>query len=171
MAEVGGICPVSPAKNFLNQAKNFLHFFTSKKNTLVQCAALPFVICDDGMWVLLVTTRKTRRWILPKGWPKMGHSPHEIAAKEAFEEAGVKGCTFKDSIGSYSEKKRLHVFVSVPCNLNVYPLEVTEQHIHWREEAQRDRIWLPVKEAADRLSNKGLAQIIVNFSNRWHCDK
>lgn len=153
----------------ITQAKRQLHFFTSKKQKLRQCAALPFVCCDDGVFVLLVTTRNTRRWILPKGWTKASLPAHKVAAGEAYEEAGVKGNISKRSIGSFSYRKRLHVFASATCVLEVYPLEVTRQYIEWREKHQRKTVWLPAKEAAERLSNKRLAQIIVDFSQRCHC--
>src|SRR5262249_33662947 len=45
----------------------------------------------DRAEFMLVTSRETRRWIIPKGWPKRGKSPYRSAAREAFEEAGVIG--------------------------------------------------------------------------------
>src|ERR1700755_1994635 len=68
-----------------------------------QFAALPFQIAPDGLRVLLLTSRETRRWIIPKGWPIRGMKPREVAAREAFEEAGLVGrVAGKRSIGSYN---------------------------------------------------------------------
>ncbi|WP_244425824.1 NUDIX domain-containing protein [Rhizobium etli] len=44
-----------------------------------------------GSEVLLITTRETGRWTIPKGWPIKGLAPHEVVEREAWEEAGVKG--------------------------------------------------------------------------------
>ena len=58
----------------------------------VQVAALPLTIGEDGVTrVLLLTSRETRRWVIPKGWPMKGCKPYEAAAQEALEEAGVTG--------------------------------------------------------------------------------
>jgi 8-oxo-dGTP pyrophosphatase MutT (NUDIX family) len=56
--------------------------------------------------VLLVTSRDTRRWIIPKGWPQKGKAPHRAAAREAFEEAGVVGAVGRRPVGSFAYEKR-----------------------------------------------------------------
>jgi 8-oxo-dGTP pyrophosphatase MutT (NUDIX family) len=72
-----------------------------------QVAALPVVVGDDGIArVLLLTSRKTKRWVIPKGWPMKGLKPHEAAAQEAFEEAGLSGKIGKKRIGRYTYFKR-----------------------------------------------------------------
>ena len=72
----------------------------------VQYGALPYRVSNGSRAeFMLVTSRETRRWIIPKGWPKKGKSPHQLAAREAFEEAGVRGSIAKRSVGSFSYKK------------------------------------------------------------------
>jgi 8-oxo-dGTP pyrophosphatase MutT (NUDIX family) len=72
-----------------------------------QVAALPLKLGDDGVArVLLLTSRETRRWVIPKGWPMKGRKAHEAAAHEALEEAGVAGHAEKTPIGRYYYFKR-----------------------------------------------------------------
>lgn len=126
-------------------------------------------MCVDGPLVLIITSRRSGRWILPKGWLKPNRSAQATAAEEAFEEAGVKGAVEHTSVGFYSYKKRLHTFASVTCTLEVYPLEVTHQRLVWREKDQRAQAWLPALDAADRMSDAQLAEIVVGFAKRRHC--
>src|SRR5437763_11705497 len=71
---------------------------------------------------------ETRRWIIPKGWPKRGKSPHRSEAREAFEEAGIVGAVGRRPVGSFSYEKRLKNGRSVECEVRVFPLgEAPEQ--------------------------------------------
>ena len=54
--------------------------------------------------VMLITSRDTGRWIVPKGWPMRGKPDDEAAAQEAFEEAGVEGEISRDPVGSFVAK-------------------------------------------------------------------
>ena len=69
---------------------------------LAQVAALPVKGKPGKYRVLLVTSRETRRWIIPKGWPMKGRKDHEAAAQEALEEAGVTGHVHKHPMGAYT---------------------------------------------------------------------
>src|SRR3974377_1744448 len=74
----------------------------------LQYGALPYRVSHGSRTeFMLVTSRETRRWVIPKGWPKKGKSPHRLAAREAFEEAGVTGAIGRRSVGSFSYEKRL----------------------------------------------------------------
>jgi 8-oxo-dGTP pyrophosphatase MutT (NUDIX family) len=89
-----------------------------------QYAALPFRLLDGLPEVLLVTSRETRRWIIPKGWPQKGLSAHDVALREAREEAGVVGRVAKRAIGYYHYDKRLAANDYVTCKVRVFLLEV-----------------------------------------------
>jgi 8-oxo-dGTP pyrophosphatase MutT (NUDIX family) len=100
----------------------------------VQYAALPFRRkANSRTQVMLVTSRETGRWIIPKGWPKKRKAPYASAAIEALEEAGVVGEVDRDSIGSYSYKKRLKNGAVVVCEVHVFPLEVKRQQKNGRK--------------------------------------
>ena len=91
-----------------------------------QFAALPFRD-EDGLQVMLVTSRETRRWVLPKGWPIKGLKPHSVAAREALEEAGLTGRMSKEPIGSYRYRKRLRNGAALTCEVDVFPMAVLKQ--------------------------------------------
>ena len=115
---------------------------------------------------MLVTSRGTRRWIIPKGWPKSGMPPHGVAAEEAFEEAGVAGKVSKRSIGSYSYDKILKKGDTAICSVQVFALRVTRQHKKWPEKHQRQSKWYTPAKAARFVQEPYLRRIIRNFAKR-----
>lgn len=133
-----------------------------------QYAALPYRE-DDGLQVLLITTRRTRRWIVPKGWPMEGRTPWESAAQEAVEEAGVEGVIAQNPIGSYVYDKRRKDGQVAPCSLEVFPLRVTRHLEDWPEKGEREVRWFPIAEAIENVEEQGLKDILRNFlQSRGH---
>jgi 8-oxo-dGTP pyrophosphatase MutT (NUDIX family) len=127
----------------------------------VQYAALPYRLNGHAQpEVMLVTSRQTRRWIIPKGWPHKGKKPHHSAAREAFEEAGVVGAVSKDSIGSFSYQKRLRKGGVVDCEVRVFALEVKRQRKVWPEQREREVRWLSANVAAKTVREPMLSTII-----------
>ena len=137
----------------------------SKPARQVQYAALPYRANGKSqLEVMLVTSRGTRRWIIPKGWPKRGRSPHRTAAREAFEEAGVIGKVGKRPIGSFLYDKILAEGTTTNCRVHVFPLRVTRQHRDWPEKRQRKFGWYPPAEAVRFVANPHLRRIIRKFA-------
>jgi 8-oxo-dGTP pyrophosphatase MutT (NUDIX family) len=128
----------------------------------VQYAALPFQRGDE-VRILLVTSRETGRWVIPKGWPMRGRKPYSAAAREALEEAGIEGRVDKQPIGFYRYDKRLANGVARRCTVQVFPLEVRRQRRHWREQSQRTARWFTVDEAADAVQEPELHDLIHVF--------
>jgi 8-oxo-dGTP pyrophosphatase MutT (NUDIX family) len=116
--------------------------------------------------IMLVTSRETRRWIIPKGWPQKGRAPHRAAAREAFEEAGVIGTVSRRSVGSFSYEKRLKDGGIVACDVLVFPLKVKRQNKEWPEKAERKVKWLPAREAAKTVKDPILAEIIRRLARK-----
>ena len=116
---------------------------------------------------MLVTSRETRRWIIPKGWPKKGKSPHRSAAREAFEEAGVLGAVGRRSVGSFSYAKRLKNGGSVECEVRVFPLEVKRQRKKWPEKEERRIKWLSASKAAEKVKDPVLSKIIRRVARKY----
>lgn len=135
--------------------------------TIRQIAALPYRTAspavDAPVSVLLVTSRQTRRWVLPKGNPVEGLGPHESAAHEALEEAGVRGAICPAPIGSYRYRKRRKNGASVMIDVDVFPIAVTDELTEWEEDDERERRWFPLREAADAVDEPELQQILRNF--------
>jgi 8-oxo-dGTP pyrophosphatase MutT (NUDIX family) len=118
---------------------------------------------------MLVTSRETRRWVLPKGWPMKGKKPHRAAEREAYEEAGLVGQISKDPIGAYSYEKRLRTGSSVPCEVAVFPLKVEAQREQWPEKKQRQTRWFTLTEAAEAVEEDGLRQLLCGFAQTHRC--
>ncbi len=132
-----------------------------ERETRHQVGALPFQrFPEHGLRVLLITSRESRRWVIPKGWPMKGRKPYEAAAREAYEEAGLLGQIGKRPLGFYVYEKRLKNRDSVLCQVKVFPLEVRKQSKTWPEQDQRDDHWFTPSEAAEAVAEAGLAAII-----------
>jgi 8-oxo-dGTP pyrophosphatase MutT (NUDIX family) len=127
----------------------------------LQYGALPYKIAgEDGLRVMLVTSRETKRWIIPKGWPMKDLKPHAAAKREAFEEAGVRGEIGKRPIGTFVYDKRLKSQATVSCKVEVFPLKVSEQAETWPEHAEREGRWFSPDEAAGFVEEEELREII-----------
>jgi 8-oxo-dGTP pyrophosphatase MutT (NUDIX family) len=132
----------------------------------VQCAALPFRISDGfGVEVMLVTSRQTKRWIIPKGWVKKRDDLWQSAAREARDEAGVTGVVGTEPIGSFSYDKRLRNGRTVPCEVQVFPLEVKLRQNKWPEKGQREISWFSPDEAADAVQETFPRDLIRDYFN------
>ena len=129
-----------------------------------QVAALCYRGHGDEKEVLLVTSRGTGRWILPKGWPMEGKHDAEAAAQEAWEEAGVKeGKLTCDPIGAYSYDKELNNGSVARCSATVFPLKVKKTTKKFPEASERTRKWVSPEEAAKMVDEKGLRKLLRDF--------
>lgn len=113
--------------------------------------------------ILMVTSRGTGRWILPKGWPVEGRSLAQSAAIEAWEEAGVRGMPVDQCIGEYSYEKWRRELAPLQCVVRVYPVFVTALKDEFPERDQRTRAWKSPRKAAALVQEKGLKAILANF--------
>jgi len=130
-----------------------------------QVAALPFVPLGDRFAVLLVTSRKGGRWLLPKGWPLKQSVPlAEAASGEAAEEAGVTGDLHEAPLGSYSYAKAMPEGYRVRCHVFVFPLLVRQHRLDWPERGQRSLRWSGLAEAAQLVEDRGLAKLLGDLA-------
>lgn len=121
---------------------------------------MPVRIGDAGrVQALLLTSRETKRWVIPKGWPMKGRKAWEEASREALEEAGVVGRPRKKPIGSYVYFKRQRAHFDV-CRVDVYVLAFAKQLKTWREKGQREARWFALSEAADLVEEPGLVALL-----------
>lgn len=115
----------------------------------------------DGIEVLLITSRDTGRWVMPKGWPIEGLTGPESAAREAWEEAGVTGdAPTSTPIGSYEYGKTQETGYDLAVAVQVYKLHVTEQSDSFPESAERRRAWVSPAKAATMVREPGLQSIL-----------
>ncbi len=129
---------------------------------LAQSATLGYRWTKAGPKMMLVTSKGTRRWVLPKGGVKPGRKPYESAADEAFEEAGITGRISRNCIGVYgyhksNDKQGAH------CTVRVYPMKVRAVLPEWPERKERRREWVGFEIAASRVREKELKKIIRSF--------
>lgn len=129
----------------------------------VQYGALCWRHGSDGVEVLLITSRDSGRWVIPKGWPMSGLAPEAAAAQEAWEEAGVDGQINPCCIGRFGYQKALSVSASVPCAVSVFGLKVANLAKSFPEAKARQRKWFPLKEAAELVAEPDLSRIIQGF--------
>jgi len=128
-----------------------------------QIAALPYRSSGGTITVLLVTSRQTRRWVLPKGNKPSGLPRHAAAALEAEEEAGVRGAACPTPIGSYRYRKTRWTGASLMVDVEVFPIAVTDELPDWKERAERERRWFDIAEAAAAVDEPDLRSLILGF--------
>lgn len=130
----------------------------------LQVGALPYRRRADGsIEVMLVTSRSSGRWIVPKGWPMAGKTAAEAAEQEAYEEAGVRGHLGPAELGRFSHQKG-RLLGHVTTIVAVFPLAVREELAAWPERGERTRCWFGLDEAARAVQSDGLARIIGEFA-------
>lgn len=132
-----------------------------------QYAALPYRKSKKrGLEVMLVTSRETRRWIIPKGWPIAGVEPHNLAALEAMEEAGLLGKVCDKPIGAYHYDKKRGDGSIVNCSVDTFVFEVEQQMPAWPEQNQRKTQWFAPEEAAAQVQEPELRELIKKLAKQ-----
>ncbi|SEN67382.1 NUDIX hydrolase [Palleronia pelagia] len=133
-----------------------------KRDVRTQFGALPYRVRNGKLQILLITTRRTRRWVIPKGWPQDGATPSDSAGTEAFEEAGVEGVASPQCLGIFTYIKEMDGD-DLPCVVAVFPLKVKKVLKDWPEKAARSRRWESPKKAARLVQEPELARMLATF--------
>ena len=116
--------------------------------------------------VLLMTSRDTGRWVIPKGWPMVGKKAHAVAEREAYEEAGVKGKAEKEPFGFYHYRKALQTGLKILVRVQVHLLEVETMSKNFPEKGSRRLEWVSPTEAAERVNEPELRELLLGFAQR-----
>ncbi|MGI2035030.1 NUDIX hydrolase [Rhizobium panacihumi] len=116
--------------------------------------------------MLVMTSRDTGRWVIPKGWPMEGKKAHAVAEREAYEEAGVKGKVAKEPLGYFHYRKTLSNGMKVPVRVQVHALEVEEMLKAFPEKGSRKLEWVSCEEAAKRVNEPELKELLLRFGGR-----
>lgn len=135
------------------------------EHAMNQYAALCYRISEKGrVRVLLITSRDTGRWVLPKGWPMKGLTGQGAAMREAYEEAGVEGEVSNHCLGFYSYAKVLGPDQAPTCIVSVFPVRVTQLLDKFPESRERTRRWFLPEKAAEKVDEPELRQMLLAFS-------
>ena len=138
----------------------------------MQCAALCYRFKKKSLQpeMLVITSRDTGRWIIPKGWPMDGKSAPAAAAREAYEEAGVKGAVGETAVGTYRYLKGLPHGLKLDCRVRVFPLAVDIVCDDFPEKDERRAEWVDCAEAARRVNEAGLKTLLATFEQKILAD-
>jgi 8-oxo-dGTP pyrophosphatase MutT (NUDIX family) len=134
-------------------------------NIATQVAALPLRWNDQGrLRILMVTSRDTGRWVMPKGWSMVGKELWRAAEIEALEEAGVTGHISHVPIGDYGYEKVLDDGTRLPCRVTLFPLVVDRVRPRWKERRHRTRRWFSIKGAAAAVNEPDLVDLLSGLA-------
>ncbi|MDO5643258.1 MAG: NUDIX hydrolase [Paracoccus sp. (in: a-proteobacteria)] len=114
--------------------------------------------------VLLITSRGTGRWIIPKGWPMSGLSAAGAALREAWEEAGVEGKADETPLGHYHYDKQEGGGLNIPINVQVHLVRVSALADDFPEARDRKRAWFTPAEAAPLVAEPELQDLLRGFA-------
>jgi 8-oxo-dGTP pyrophosphatase MutT (NUDIX family) len=136
--------------------------FRGNAKTIIykQAAALPFRYWNNRLQIMLITSRKAKRWIIPKNLMEDGLSPAELAVKEAYEEAGIAGNISERSLGLYHYEKWNGI-----CRVEVFTLFTCTILDEWPEDTFRFRQWFDAREVPNLITNEELKALIIQFNN------
>ncbi len=134
------------------------------EQTRSQIAALPWRRGQQGLEIMLLSSRQTKRWVIPKGWPMKGRKPYAAATQEAREEAGLVGKIAKEPMGHFHYVKNMSNGAALLCRVDVFALQVEKQLKNWPERDQRITRWFALEEAAELVREPELTALIRAFS-------
>ena len=129
-----------------------------------QIAALCWRLRKGRPQILLVTSRDTGRWVLPKGWPIHGLTPEAAAAREAWEEAGAEGKISAAALGTYDYDKVLPDLKMLPCHVTVFAMRIQTVRAAFPESKERRRKWFSAGRAAHLVAEADLRALLLRVS-------
>ncbi|TMV94608.1 NUDIX hydrolase [Thioclava sp. BHET1] len=144
-------------------AKRIAKDLIGSRPASLQVGALCTRRIDGKLQILLITSRDSGRWVVPKGWPMRGRSLAGAARQEAWEEAGVKGRISSEPVGSFHYEKILDGGLGVPTDVVLYNLKVDHLEKVYPEDHQRKRQWCSPRHAADLVAEDSLKKILLEF--------
>jgi 8-oxo-dGTP pyrophosphatase MutT (NUDIX family) len=140
-------------------------FVANRDGSRSQYGALCWRAHRGQVEVLLITSRDTGRWVIPKGWP-MGLLPPDIAAaQEAWEEAGVSGQVSDQPLGIYTYDKIVKLGQALPCAVTVYALRVVRLAATFPERKERRRKWFAAAKAARKVAEPELRAMFLRLAD------
>jgi len=141
--------------------RNFLGYKLKLEFNFNQSGVIPYRRTKDGLEVLLITSLKKKKWVIPKGFIEFNLTPFESAKKEAYEEAGVIGSNETIELGYFGNQKSIGI-----CHVKVYAMEVIEMLNEYPEMVQRKRKWFKIQEASAAVEVKEISDMITELGSK-----
>jgi 8-oxo-dGTP pyrophosphatase MutT (NUDIX family) len=141
--------------------RNYLEYKLKLEFNFNQSGVIPYRRTKDGLEVLLITSLKKKKWVIPKGFIEFNLSPFESAKKEAYEEAGILGANETMELGYFSNQKSIGI-----CHVKVFAMEVIEILDDYPEKIHRSRKWFNLKEASSVIEIKEISDMIARLESR-----
>ncbi|MGA7722627.1 MAG: NUDIX hydrolase [Ignavibacteriaceae bacterium] len=141
--------------------RNFLEYKLNLEFNFNQSGVIPYRKTKDGLEVLLITSLKKKKWVIPKGFIEFNLTPFESAKKEAYEEAGILGTNETIELGYFGNQKSIGI-----CHVKVFAMEVTEMLEEYPEKIRRSRKWFNLMEASSVVEVKEISDMISNLASR-----
>jgi 8-oxo-dGTP pyrophosphatase MutT (NUDIX family) len=133
------------------------------KPVLQQAGVIPFRNDGEHLHVLLITSRRTGRWVIPKGGIEKGFTPAQAAVREAYEEAGVKGTLSADPLGNFTYNKRSRHGALIPATVEVFAMQVEKELKNWPERAERRLKWVSIADAMRLVHEHGITLLLLKL--------
>jgi 8-oxo-dGTP pyrophosphatase MutT (NUDIX family) len=140
---------------------NILEYQLKLEFNFNQSGVIPYRKTKDGTEVLLITSMKKNKWVIPKGFIEFNLSPFESAKKEAYEEAGILGTNETIELGYFSKEKEMGI-----CHVKVFAMEVIEILDDYPEKILRKRQWFKIKEACAAVEVKEISDMINTLESK-----
>jgi 8-oxo-dGTP pyrophosphatase MutT (NUDIX family) len=141
--------------------RNFLEYKLNLEFNFNQSGVIPYRKTKDGLEVLLITSLKKKKWVIPKGFIEFNLTPFESAKKEAYEEAGILGTNETIELGYFGNQKSIGI-----CHVKVFAMEVIEMLEEYPEKIRRSRKWFNLMEASSVVEVKEISDMISNLASR-----
>jgi ADP-ribose pyrophosphatase YjhB (NUDIX family) len=141
--------------------RNFLGYKLKLEFNFNQSGVIPYRKTKDGLEVLLITSLKKKKWVIPKGFIEFNLTPFESAKKEAYEEAGVIGSNETIELGFFGNQKSIGI-----CHVKVYAMEVIKMLDEYPEMLQRKRKWFNIQEASAAVEVKEISDMITALGSK-----
>jgi len=141
--------------------RNLLGYKLKLEFNFNQSGVIPYKRTSSGLEVLLITSMKKKKWVIPKGFIEFNLSPFESAKKEAYEEAGIIGANETIELGFFANQKSIGV-----CHVKVYALEVIEMLDEYPDKDLRKRKWFNLKEASSAVEVKEISDMISSLETK-----
>ncbi len=154
---------MTPQRKNRGEAETEIRDLQDRSWMFNQSGAIPYRQVGGKLYLMLITSRRRKHWGIPKGIVEFALSAADSAAQEAFEEAGVLGVVHPDSVGEYTYRKWGGV-----CRVKIFLMRVENQQDEWPEDFFRERQWLTVEEAAERVEQRELKKLIQKVPEFLH---